>query len=141
MSLRIQRIFTITLTREIKKHTFLEPAYTCIWYPDCCHPDNCHPGKMPPDNYRLKQLPPRTIATQDNCHQDNSHLGQMPLRTIATLDNCHQDNSHLGQLPTRTTATYASRHPGKCHPRGVAGWEHVPTLFNVCNAMISFVMQ
>jgi len=34
-----------------------------VRYPYNCNPDNCH----------LLQLPPRTIATQDNCH-----LGPVP---------------------------------------------------------------
>jgi len=28
-------------------------------------------------------------------YQDNCHLGQLPPRAIATQDNCHPDNCHL----------------------------------------------
>jgi len=63
----------------------------------------------------LGQLPPRTIAIQDKCHPDNCHLRQLTPRTTATQDNCH-----LGQVLPRTIATQDNCHPENCYPETVA---------------------
>jgi len=47
--------------------------------------DNCHPGQLPPGQLPTSKLLPRTTATYDNFR-----LKQLPTRAIATFDTATQ---------------------------------------------------
>ena len=74
----------------------------------------------------IRQLPPRTIATQDNFHPESCRLGQLPprklttheaaIRKTATQEKWHPDNCHQGRSPPRAIATQDNCHPDNYHP-------------------------
>ena len=73
--------------------------------------------------------PPRQLPSGNSHGLDNCHLGILPPKTTATQDNCHPCNWHpynwhLWQLSpmttvTRTTDTYDNRHPWQLSPRTI----------------------